>query len=177
MINPTRFSCRFCSVLTGTILLASFLTVSFERTGQAADSSRKNSTPDLTILPVKFTLTGPKSAQSLLLGKTLNGEFTGQITGGVFKSSDEKIVKVQSGIAIPVGDGTATITVKFGQQTAVTRVTVTGRKNLSFPVFATTSNLFYRKPAVTQGPATEPHPEKMDSNFRYAVTILKPIFV
>jgi hypothetical protein len=135
MINPTRFFDRFCAVLTGTILLASLLTVSLERTGQAADSARKISKPALTILPAKFTLTGPKSAQAILLGKTSNGEFTGQITGGVFKSSDEKIVKVQSGVAVPVGDGTATITVKIGSQTAVAHVTVSGTKKPFVPSF------------------------------------------
>jgi hypothetical protein len=73
----------------------------------------------LTILPETVLLTGPYARQHLLVEEMKNGKLFGQVTEGVlFDSSDPKVVRVNNGVAFPVGNGEATITVKFGKRTA-----------------------------------------------------------
>jgi len=77
-----------------------------------------NSVPDplaaadaITILPAKFTLTGRNARQTLIVEHRRNGELNGQVTGQiVFRSQNPKVVRVENGVAIPVGNGTTKIT-------------------------------------------------------------------
>ncbi|MGD9723120.1 MAG: DUF1549 domain-containing protein [Pirellulales bacterium] len=104
--------------------------------------SSAESAERLVLFPAEFTLTGPPARQSLLL-ESVNApaaaddqaadakpSATGQITDGVtFTSSDPAIVKIEStkidgNVAIPVANGTATITATSGDRTAQARVTV-----------------------------------------------------
>lgn len=79
----------------------------------------------LTLLPAKFTLDGPAAEQRLVLeladGKTL----LGQVTNGVsFTSSNPKVVRIEDGLAVAVGNGTATVTGKSGRNSAKAEVRV-----------------------------------------------------
>ena len=79
----------------------------------------------LTLLPGKFTLDGPAAEQRLVLeladGKTLLGQVTNGVT---FTSSNFKVVSVQDGVAVAMGNGTATITAKSGRSSAKAEVRV-----------------------------------------------------
>ncbi len=79
----------------------------------------------LTLLPAKFTLDGPAAEQRLVLemadGKTLLGQVTNNVT---FTSSNPKVVRIEDGLAVPVGNGTATVTGKSGRSSAKAEVRV-----------------------------------------------------
>lgn len=79
----------------------------------------------LTLLPAKFTLDGPAAEQRLVLeladGKTLLGQVTNAIT---FTSSNPKVVRIEDGLAIAVGNGTATVTGKSGRSSTKAEVRV-----------------------------------------------------
>jgi len=98
----------------GDILLLAFVLAAF--TVPAAS---------FTLLPAKFTLDGPAAEQRLVLeladGKTL----LGQVTNGVaFTSSNPNVVRIEGGLAIAAGNGTATITGKSGRSSAKAEVRV-----------------------------------------------------
>src|SRR5262245_53663129 len=79
----------------------------------------------LTVLPAAVPLDGPEAWQTLLVQETSGERVLGQVTENVaFQSSDEKVVKVENGVAVPTGDGRAVITAKVGDRTATTEVTV-----------------------------------------------------
>jgi hypothetical protein len=81
------------------------------------------------LIPSKIVLGGPEARQLLVVEKTLDERSVGQIADGVeFTTSDAKVVKVENGRAIPVGDGTATITAKVEGQAATADVAVTRQK-------------------------------------------------
>ncbi|MSU28203.1 MAG: DUF1553 domain-containing protein [Pedosphaera sp.] len=79
----------------------------------------------LTLLPAKFTLDGPAAEQRLVLelaeGKTLLGQITNNVT---FTSSNPKVVRIEDGLAIAVGNGTATVTGKSARSSAKAEVRV-----------------------------------------------------
>ncbi|MEQ2005230.1 MAG: DUF1549 domain-containing protein [Limisphaerales bacterium] len=79
----------------------------------------------LTLLPAKFTLDGPAAEQRLVLeladGKTLLGQVTNNVT---FTSSNPKVVRIEDGIAVAVGNGSATVTGKSGRSSAKAEVRV-----------------------------------------------------
>ena len=77
------------------------------------------------LLPTEFTLYGPASRQTLLLESRRDGLFTGALREGVtFTSSDPRIVRIAGGVAIPAGDGTATITASSPEGSATAKVVV-----------------------------------------------------
>ncbi len=85
----------------------------------------------VVLLPTEIHLSSPEARQTLVVQRQVAGQFQEQITEGVsFTSSDEKVVRVEGGIAIPVGNGTATITAKAGEQSAAAQVVV---KNFDQP--------------------------------------------
>lgn len=66
---------------------------------------------EITLLPPSVNLAGKEARQSLVIEAIRDAQAAGQITDGVlFASSDEKVVKVENNTAIPIGNGTATIT-------------------------------------------------------------------
>jgi hypothetical protein len=110
-MNPRCFR-LFCKLL-GLVLLV-----------LAGSSLRAAETA--TIIPGKFTLSGPGSYQQLLVERLAENRFVGQITNEVvFVSSDTKVVQVIGGTATPVGDGKATITVRIGDKTVTAEAVVT----------------------------------------------------
>jgi hypothetical protein len=89
------------------------------------------------LLPSTIQLSNNEARQLLVVESMCDGQAAGQVTAGVaFASSDERVVKVEDGIAIPIGDGTATITATVSTlaiddkaaatQTAAAQVTVSG---------------------------------------------------
>ena len=60
------------------------------------------------LLPHSFTLHGPAARQGLLVERIRDGRYFGQAIGSVYySSSDEQVVRIEDGIAAPVGNGTA----------------------------------------------------------------------
>ncbi len=79
----------------------------------------------LTLLPSEIVLTGPEARQRVLVQTTFGTQIVGQVTSGaMLESSDAKVVKIEDGFVVPVGNGKATITAKAGNQTATVAVTV-----------------------------------------------------
>src|SRR4051794_31617491 len=79
----------------------------------------------LALLPAEFTLTGPAARQTLLVEESRDGQYVGQVSGGVtFESSNPKVVAVENGYAQPTGNGTATLTARVGDRAATAKVTV-----------------------------------------------------
>ncbi len=84
-----------------------------------------NAAESLVVLPTEFTLSGPEARQRILVQATIDGRAVGQITDGVtMTSSDEKVVKIEGGFVVPIGNGQVTITAKVGDQTVTATVTV-----------------------------------------------------
>jgi hypothetical protein len=80
---------------------------------------------DFAILPSNIVLRGPAARQHLLLEGTGNQQFIGEITNAIeWTSSDPSVVKFESGSAIPVKDGSATLRAKAGNQIATAQIKV-----------------------------------------------------
>lgn len=93
--------------------------------GDISGSAYAESPSSLTILPGDFTLFGPGARQKLIVEETREGRYFGPASGEVkLASSDEKIVRIEGGEALPVGDGTATVTATIGNRAAKVTVKV-----------------------------------------------------
>lgn len=80
----------------------------------------------LVLLPSKISLAGPEARQSLVLEEQNASHFVGQVRDGVdLTSSDPRIVRIENNTAVPIANGTATITARSGQRMAQAEVTVT----------------------------------------------------
>jgi hypothetical protein len=83
----------------------------------------------LAILPRAIVLHGPKARQAIVVERQTNGQSVGQVTEGVvFESSNTKVARVSNSVAIPVGDGKATIRARWKDQAAQIEVTVEHQK-------------------------------------------------
>ena len=103
------------------LLLAQPVAAAAEAPASAAD------VPQLVLLPTEFALTTSAATQGLVVENTVKGEHVGQAQGQLtFTSSNPAVVKVEAGVARPVGNGAATITVSDGTRVAKSQVTVTG---------------------------------------------------
>ena len=79
----------------------------------------------VTLLPSEFVLTGSQARQRLLVQRMSGTKVIEQVTSGLeLKSSDVKVVKIEEGFVVPVGNGTATIAAMVGDQTGTTKVVV-----------------------------------------------------
>jgi hypothetical protein len=79
----------------------------------------------LDVQPASTTLTGPRSRQQLLAThEATPGAPRDVTTEAVWTSSDPAIVRVESGVAFPVGNGTATVTATIGDQSATAQITI-----------------------------------------------------
>ncbi len=80
---------------------------------------------EITLLPSQVELTGSQARQQLLVQAVASSSVLGQVSDGVlFTSSDDKVVKVDAGTLIPVGNGRTTVTAKVGDQMATAEITV-----------------------------------------------------
>src|SRR5688572_16112130 len=73
---------------------------------------------ELQILPQSIALTNTQARQTLIAQWSQGEKFAGQATEARFTSSDEKIVRIEEGMALPVGNGKATITATAGEAKA-----------------------------------------------------------
>jgi hypothetical protein len=81
----------------------------------------------LAILPTKIALHSAEARQQILVEATRDGRYVGQISEDLeFSSSDPKVLTIKEGVAIPVGNGAATLTAKTKHGTATAQVTVDG---------------------------------------------------
>jgi hypothetical protein len=80
----------------------------------------------IRLLPTEVLLGSPEARQTLVVQRQNAGQYQGQVAAGVeFSSSDEKVVRVEGGVAIPVGNGSATITARAGDESTTAQVVVT----------------------------------------------------
>lgn len=79
---------------------------------------------EIAILPTEITLDGPEAPQQLLVVKKLGDEIGPRIADAEITSSNPDIVAIENGVAVPRGNGEATITAKAGKNSAQARVTV-----------------------------------------------------
>lgn len=86
-------------------------------------------TPErLEVQPASFQLASPQRRMHLIVsGFYADGATQDLSRVAEFKSSNEQVVRIENGIAVPTGDGTAEITVTAGGQTAKTAVTVSNQ--------------------------------------------------
>jgi hypothetical protein len=78
------------------------------------------------LLPGTIALRGPSARHAVLVEKTHEGQFIGQAAHATVTSSDEKVLMIEDGVLVPVGNGKALITAIAGGRTASAEVTVTG---------------------------------------------------
>lgn len=87
-----------------------------------------NENADLVLLPAQTSLASPEARQTLVVQQSSGDQILHQVREGVkLTSSDEKIVRIEEGHAIPVANGSATITATIGGKTALAKVTVTNQ--------------------------------------------------
>lgn len=81
----------------------------------------------LALLPEAIALSSVEARQALVVQWQEGGHFQEQAAGAdvKFASSNDKVVKVAAGVAIPVGNGQATITASVGEQRATATVVIT----------------------------------------------------
>jgi len=81
----------------------------------------------LALIPGAIKLSTNESRQTLVAQWTRGDKFAAQATDAKFSSSDDKVVRIEDGVAYPVGNGTATITATAGDAKATAEVVVTGQ--------------------------------------------------
>lgn len=83
---------------------------------------------EILLLPSKIALSTTEARQRLLVERQANKAFVGQVREGLeFTSSNEKVVRITDGVAVPTGNGVETITVKTDKGTARAEVVVNGQ--------------------------------------------------
>jgi hypothetical protein len=81
---------------------------------------------DIHILPESFTLHGSHADQRLIVERSDQGDWAGQVAETmVFRSTDESVVKIEGDRAVPVANGKAQIVVDHDGQQASALVEVT----------------------------------------------------
>jgi hypothetical protein len=80
---------------------------------------------DIAVFPDSIRLTGPEGRQRVLVQESVGDLIGRQLREGLqFESSDPKVVKIEVGIVVPTGNGSATITVTAAGQSVKVPVTV-----------------------------------------------------
>jgi len=81
----------------------------------------------IAILPGQIMFAGPAAQQTIIVEQIHGGIAVGQIRDNLsLTSGNDKVLKIESGVAIPIANGTTTITATNVQRTATASVTVTG---------------------------------------------------
>jgi hypothetical protein len=83
----------------------------------------------VVLLPNEIALSSLEARQTLVVQRQVGEQFQEQVPAGDVKlnSSDESIVKIIDGVAVPVANGKATITATCDGQGATAEVSVTGQ--------------------------------------------------
>ncbi len=111
-------------LLTATIV--SLLGLGITSTIQAEEALVTIGKPaGLTLEPATIQLVGKRARQQLIVtAKYASGELRDLTSVATVTSSNPKVVKVEKGKVIPVGDGTAELTATIGGQKAAAKITV-----------------------------------------------------
>jgi hypothetical protein len=78
----------------------------------------------VVLYPREVRLHGPAARQTLLVERLRGATAVGPAAGAVVESSDPGIVRIENGAAVPVADGSATLTARAGGKTSSSRVVV-----------------------------------------------------
>lgn len=82
--------------------------------GPAANVLALGPSGQLVLLPQEIQLSSPEARQTLVVQWQDDGQYGRQQTSRVtFSSSNEQVVRIENGVAIPVGNGTAEITAGY----------------------------------------------------------------
>jgi hypothetical protein len=82
----------------------------------------------IEITPTQIQLASPRRRMHLLVtGRYGNGEVQDLTRAAQFFTSNEKVVRIENGRAVPVGDGSAEVAARVGSQWTVANVTVSGQ--------------------------------------------------
>src|SRR6185437_11997808 len=95
----------------------------------------KDAPDSLAILPGDFTLSGSVARQILVTETMHEGRAIGAVRDVTLTSSDEKIVRIEGKIAVPVANGKAKITATHQGQTTTVNVTVADMDRPWIPSF------------------------------------------
>ncbi len=80
----------------------------------------------ITVLPPEIALRGVEARQQLLVERSRDGQFVGQVADEThFVSSNPQVVTIESGVLKPLANGEATITATAAGATATAHVVVT----------------------------------------------------
>ena len=108
-----------------TPLLAAALLAPLAGTPAEAPSAGVPAAAGIAALPASVDLSGSADVQTLLVQRrAADGSLGAFVPGAAWVSSDDAVVRVEDGRAVPVGDGTATLTATAGGDTAGVAVTV-----------------------------------------------------
>jgi hypothetical protein len=110
---PFRSRCLLPALLLATLMSAMPL-------------AAQDATPKLELLPAAIELTTSQSRQTLVAQWRLASAYQRQASDAVLSSSDEKVVRIENGVALPAGNGEAAITARAGDATATAQVKVSG---------------------------------------------------
>lgn len=118
--------------LTAAALVAFAVTVFavtvFAQPAFAQPAAAEPPAESLRILPESISLTTTQSRQRLVAQRVADGQFQTQAVEGLtWTSSNEAVLRVEDGVAIPVADGTATITASLGELSASAEAVVSGQ--------------------------------------------------
>ncbi len=78
----------------------------------------------IALLPGDFTLQGPSARQTLVVESVRGGRFTGALPDAVLVSETPGIVRIEQGLAVPVANGSATLSARHGAHRASVKVIV-----------------------------------------------------
>jgi hypothetical protein len=119
-------------ILTGFAVVALLSTV-VPTTYSADDAQVEVGTPKSILLqPNAFQLSGHRARQQLIVTGQYGGELVRDLTLATeFTSSNPQVVKIESTLALPVGNGTAKIIAKVGSVESTIEVTVVNMKKPS----------------------------------------------
>ncbi|MDA1018325.1 MAG: S-layer protein, partial [Planctomycetota bacterium] len=78
----------------------------------------------ITIIPAKIVLSGPEAMHRLLVQRVEDGRIVGLPNGPVAWKSDNKIVAIENGVAVPKGNGKTRVTATIGKLSASCEVEV-----------------------------------------------------
>ena len=95
----------------------------------AARGAAPSQADGIAILPGDFTLSNSAARQTLLVQRVRGGKFYGEVTDEALSVTTDisgVVTLDKHKIAVPAGNGTATITAKLGQLQSSVKVTVTG---------------------------------------------------
>ena len=132
MCRFTRLSHIVCCLMPAAMLAAS---ASDSRAEPAAAASQPAlepvvvGTPErIEVLPTAITLQTPRRRMHMIVSGFYTGGAAQNLTRiAEFSSTNEQVVRVENGVAIPVADGKAEIIASTGGQTAKVPVEVTGQ--------------------------------------------------